>query len=124
MSGVGDDGAMWWGLIRDVPGFPRPGIVFKDITPLLGDPAGLAVCVDELAAPFEYRGVELVAAPEARGFAIGGMVADRLGAGFVPLRPKAQAGVGVPTRCQGRLAAPGVGVSTVSNRPATSGTRA
>ena len=77
---------MWRGLIRDVPDFPRPGIVFKDITPLLGDPAGLAACVDELAAPFENHGVELVAAPEARGFVIGGMAAERLGAGFVPLR--------------------------------------
>lgn len=77
---------MWRRLIRDVPGFPRPGIVFKDITPLLGDPAGLAACVDELVAPFEHQGVELVAAPEARGFVIGGMAADRLGAGFVPLR--------------------------------------
>ena len=77
---------MWRALIRDVPGFPRPGIVFKDITPLLGDPAGLAACIDELVAPFQDCGVELVAAPEARGFVIGGMAADRLGAGFVPLR--------------------------------------
>jgi len=86
MSEMGHDLAVWRGLIRDVPGFPRPGIVFKDITPLLGDPAGLAACVDELAAPFEKQGVELVAAPEARGFVIGGMAAERLGAGFVPLR--------------------------------------
>ncbi|MCY3607448.1 MAG: adenine phosphoribosyltransferase [Acidimicrobiales bacterium] len=77
---------VWRSLIRDVPGFPRPGIVFKDITPLLGDPVGLAASVDELAAPFENHGVELVAAPEARGFVIGGMAAERLGAGFVPLR--------------------------------------
>lgn len=77
---------MWRELIQDVPGFPRPGIVFKDITPLLGEPAGLAACVDELVAPFEHQGVELVAAPEARGFVIGGMAADRLNAGFVPLR--------------------------------------
>lgn len=78
--------AVWRGLIRDVPDFPRPGIVFKDITRLLGDPAGLAACVDELVAPFEKHGVELVTAPEARGFVIGGMAADRLGAGFVLLR--------------------------------------
>ena len=77
---------VWRSLIRDVPDFPRPGIVFKDITPLLGDAAGLAACVDELVAPFENHGVELVAAPEARGFVVGGMAADRLGAGFVPLR--------------------------------------
>ena len=78
--------AMWRGLIRDVPDFPRPGIVFKDITPLLGDPAGMAACVDELVGPFVDSGIDLVAAPEARGFVIGGMSAERLGAGFVPLR--------------------------------------
>lgn len=86
MSGVGENLEVWRELIRDVPNFPRLGIVFKDITPLLGDPAGLAACVDELDAPFEHEGVELVAAPEARGVVIGGMAADRLGAGFVPLR--------------------------------------
>jgi adenine phosphoribosyltransferase len=77
---------VWRSLIRDVPGFPRAGVVFKDITPLLGDPAGLAACVAELVEPFKELAVELVAAPEARGFVIGGMAADRLDAGFVPLR--------------------------------------
>lgn len=77
---------MWQSLIRDVPGFPRPGIVFKDITPLLGHPEGLGSCVDALTASFENRNVDLVAAPEARGFVIGSMAADRLDAGFVPLR--------------------------------------
>ncbi len=77
---------VWRSLIRDVPGFPRAGVVFKDITPLLGDSDGLAACVAELVEPFEGQGVELVAAPEARGFVIGGMAADRLDAGFVPLR--------------------------------------
>ncbi len=77
---------MWKSLIRDVPNFPRPGIVFKDITPLLADPAGLRSCVDALVAPFEDHGIDLVAAPEARGFVIGSMAADRLNAGFVPLR--------------------------------------
>ena len=77
---------MWQSLIRDVPDFPRPGIVFKDVTPLLADSAGLRLCVDELVAPFENRGIDLVAAPEARGFVIGAMAADRLDAGFVPLR--------------------------------------
>ena len=90
MSGVGEDLAMWRGLIRDVPDFPRAGIVFKDITPLLGDPIGLAACVDELVAPFVDSDIELVAAAEARGFVIGGMAADRLGAGFVPLRKPGQ----------------------------------
>ena len=77
---------MWESLIRDVPDFPRPGIVFKDITPLLADPAGLRSCVDEMVTPFENHNIELVAAPEARGFVIGAMAAERLGAGFVPLR--------------------------------------
>ena len=76
----------WQSLIRDVPDFPRTGIVFKDITPLLADPAGLRSCVDALVAPYESRRIDLVAAPEARGFVIGAMAADRLGAGFVPLR--------------------------------------
>ena len=77
---------MWRSLIRDVPDFPRPGIVFKDITPLLADPAGLQSCVDALVAPFEDHSIDFVAAPEARGFVIGSMAADRLNAGFVPLR--------------------------------------
>ena len=83
---TGPESAEWRSLIRDVPGFPRAGVVFKDITPLLGDPDGLAACVAELVEPFEDQGVELVAAPEARGFVVGGMAADRLDAGFVPLR--------------------------------------
>ena len=78
----------WQLLIRDVPDFPRAGIVFKDITPLLADPVGLRSCVDELVAPFENHSVDLVAAPEARGFVVGSMAADRLDAGFVPLRKR------------------------------------
>ena len=77
---------MWRSLIRDVPDFPRAGIVFKDITPVLGDPDGLRSCVDELVQPFDVDSVDLVAAPEARGFVIGAMAAERLDAGFVPLR--------------------------------------
>ena len=77
---------MWRSLIRDVPDFPRAGIVFKDITPLLADAAGLRACVDALVEPFGDQSVDLVVAPEARGFVIGSMAADRLDAGFVPLR--------------------------------------
>ncbi len=80
------DRTMWRSLIRDVPDFPRAGIVFKDITPLLADAAGLRACVDALVEPFGDHSVDLVAAPEARGFVIGAMAADRLDAGFVPLR--------------------------------------
>jgi adenine phosphoribosyltransferase len=73
-------------LIRDVPDFPRPGIVFKDITLLLGDRSAFAAAVSALAAPYVDRGVEIVAGIESRGFILGGAVADRLGAGFVPVR--------------------------------------
>jgi adenine phosphoribosyltransferase len=73
-------------LIRDVPDFPRPGIVFKDITLLLGDRIAFAAAVTALAAPYLDRGVEIVAGIEARGFILGGAVADRLGAGFALVR--------------------------------------
>jgi adenine phosphoribosyltransferase len=73
-------------LIRDVPDFPRPGIVFKDITLLLGDRAAFSDAVSALAAPYLDRGVEIVAGIESRGFILGGAVADRLGAGFALVR--------------------------------------
>lgn len=72
--------------IRDVADFPKPGIIFKDITPLLADPAAFRQAVDQLAEPFRGAGVELVVAAEARGFIFGGAVACELGAGFVPVR--------------------------------------
>jgi adenine phosphoribosyltransferase len=73
-------------LIRDVPDFPKPGILFKDITPLIGDPAGLVAALDLLAAPFADAGVTAVAGMESRGFIFGVPVAERLGVGFVPVR--------------------------------------
>ena len=73
-------------LIRDIPDFPKEGIIFKDITPLLADAEALAEAVRLLAEPFEGAGVELVAGIESRGFIFGGAVARQLGAGFVPLR--------------------------------------
>lgn len=73
-------------LIRDVPDFPRPGIVFKDITRWLGDRAAFTAAVSALAEPYLGRDVEIVAGIESRGFILGGAVADRLGAGFVPIR--------------------------------------
>jgi adenine phosphoribosyltransferase len=73
-------------LIRDVPDFPQPGIVFKDITPLLADPAALTAAFDALAAPHRDAGVTHVAGIESRGFILGPSVAERLGAGFVPVR--------------------------------------
>ena len=72
--------------IRDIPDFPKPGIVFKDITPLLLDPDALGAAIDELAAWARPREVDFVLAAEARGFILGAAVAARLGAGFVPAR--------------------------------------
>jgi len=73
-------------LIRDVPDFPKPGIMFKDITPLLRDPRGLDASVLMLAEPFKDQGVTTVAGIESRGFIFGSCVARILGAGFVPIR--------------------------------------
>jgi adenine phosphoribosyltransferase len=73
-------------LVRDIPDFPRPGIVFRDITPLLLAPDALDAAVAGLAAVARPLGVELVVAAEARGFILGGALARELGAGFVPAR--------------------------------------
>jgi adenine phosphoribosyltransferase len=72
--------------IRDVPDFPRPGVVFKDIMPLLGDPAALREAVDRLTDFAEPRRPELVLGAESRGFILGGALAYRLGCGFAPAR--------------------------------------
>jgi adenine phosphoribosyltransferase len=72
--------------IRDVPDFPKPGIVFKDITPLLLDPAAFDFAVEALAAYGRPLGVELIVSAEARGFIFGGALARELGVGFVPAR--------------------------------------
>lgn len=73
-------------LIRDVADFPRPGILFKDITPLLADPAGLALAVELMANPFRKSNVELVVGAESRGFIFGTAIAQALSVGFVPVR--------------------------------------
>ncbi|MEX0885215.1 MAG: adenine phosphoribosyltransferase [Phycisphaeraceae bacterium] len=74
------------GLIRDVPDYPKPGIVFKDITPLLADARGLALAVELMVNPFRGQGVDLVVGAESRGFIFGTAVAQALSAGFVPVR--------------------------------------
>jgi adenine phosphoribosyltransferase len=75
------------GLVRSVPDFPRPGIVFRDATPLFADPAALRSAVDLLADRLASVGpVDLVLGAEARGFILGPALATRLGAGFVPAR--------------------------------------
>ena len=73
-------------LIRDIPDFPKPGIVFKDITPLLLDPAAVDAAVSQIADWARPRDVEFVVAAEARGFIFGAALARELEAGFVPAR--------------------------------------
>jgi adenine phosphoribosyltransferase len=73
-------------LIRDIRDYPKPGIVFKDITPLLSHSAAFAAATDAMAAPFTGRGITHVVAIESRGFILGGPVAQRLDAGFIPVR--------------------------------------
>ena len=72
--------------LRAIPDYPNPGIVFQDITPLLGDGALFRDVVQAMAAPFQEDGVTHVIGIEARGFILGGAVAAHLGAGFVPVR--------------------------------------
>ena len=72
--------------VRDVPDFPRPGVLFKDITPLLADASAFRECVDALAAPWREQGIAAICGIEARGFIFGAAVARALDAGFVPLR--------------------------------------
>jgi adenine phosphoribosyltransferase len=73
-------------LIRDIPDFPSPGIVFKDITPLIADPAAFRQSIDELAAWAGPRTPDVILGAEARGFIFGGALAYALGCGFVPAR--------------------------------------
>jgi adenine phosphoribosyltransferase len=73
-------------LIRDVPDFPKPGILFKDITPLLANPAALSLAVEFLTQPFRDQHIDIVVGAESRGFIFGTTVARNLSAGFVPVR--------------------------------------
>jgi adenine phosphoribosyltransferase len=72
--------------IRHVPDFPKPGILFYDVTTLLQDRAGFHAAIDSLALPFSDRNIDLVVGIESRGFIFGAAVADRIGAGFSPVR--------------------------------------
>jgi adenine phosphoribosyltransferase len=74
------------GLIRDIPDFPEPGIVYKDITPLLADPEGFDAAVNAMAMPWAGGDIDLIIGMEARGFLFGAPLARQLGAGFVPVR--------------------------------------
>jgi len=75
-------------FIRDKPDFPKPGILFRDITPLLADKQAFSNAVKALAEPFADSAIDYVAAVEARGFIFGSAVAEALGAGFIPIRKK------------------------------------
>ena len=72
--------------IRHVPDFPKAGILFYDVTTLLRDPEGFQLAIDGIAAPFSGGGIDLVVGIESRGFILGSAVADRIRAGFVPVR--------------------------------------
>jgi adenine phosphoribosyltransferase len=76
------------GFIRSIPDWPEKGILFRDITPLLADPKAFTAAVDALCADFKDADIDYVAAVEARGFIFGAAVAEKLGAGFVPIRKK------------------------------------
>jgi adenine phosphoribosyltransferase len=73
-------------LIRDVPDFPKPGVLFRDITPLLADPSGMALAIELLASPFRGKHIDLVVGAESRGFIFGTAVAMCLSAGFGLIR--------------------------------------
>lgn len=73
-------------LVRDIPDFPEEGIVFKDITPVLADSTAFAELIERMSAPYLGKGITKVAGIEARGFTLATPVADRIDAGFIPLR--------------------------------------
>ncbi|EJL57261.1 adenine phosphoribosyltransferase [Rhizobium sp. CF122] len=74
--------------IRSIPDYPKPGIIFRDITTLLGNPRAFRRAVDELVQPYAGLKIDKIAGTEARGFILGGAVAHQLSAGFVPIRKK------------------------------------
>ncbi len=75
-------------LIRTIPDYPKAGIMFRDVTTLLGDAQGFKAAIAQLAEPYRTQPIDAVAGIEARGFILGGAVADRLGCGFIPIRKK------------------------------------
>ena len=97
------------GLIRTIPDYPKPGILFRDITTLLADPVGLRAAIDGLVWPFLTSGIDYVAGIEARGFILGGAVAHELGRGFVPIRKKGK----LPARTIGQDYSLEYGVDTM-----------
>ena len=82
-------------LIRDVPDYPKPGIIFKDITPLLGNARAFNACIEQMAADFDLKSPQKFVGIESRGFIFAAALAQRLGAGFVPVRKNGK----LPHRC-------------------------
>jgi adenine phosphoribosyltransferase len=97
------------GLIRTIRDYPKAGILFRDITTLIADPAGLRAAVDGLVWPFLTERIDIVAGIEARGFILGGAVAHELGRGFVPIRKKGK----LPWRTIGQEYSLEYGVDTI-----------
>ncbi len=75
-------------LVRSIPDYPKPGIMFRDVTTLMGDAQGLKAAIAQLCEPYRAMPVDAVAGIEARGFILGGAIADRLGCGFIPMRKR------------------------------------
>nr|WP_083226689.1 adenine phosphoribosyltransferase [Methyloligella halotolerans] len=75
-------------LVRTIPDYPKPGIMFRDITTLIGDASGLRSAVERLVEPYRDSNIQAVAGIEARGFILGGAVAEKLNCGFIPIRKK------------------------------------
>ena len=75
-------------LIRTIPDHPKPGIMFRDVTTLFGDAQGFKACVAQMTEPYRTVPVDAIAGIEARGFILGGAMADKLGCGFIPIRKK------------------------------------
>jgi adenine phosphoribosyltransferase len=96
-------------LIRTIPDYPKPGILFRDITTLIADPAGFRAAVDGLAAPYATADIDCVAGIEARGFILGGAVAYALNRGFIPIRKKGK----LPSRTIGQEYSLEYGVDTI-----------
>lgn len=80
------DGRSYVELIRDIPDFPKPGVMFKDITPVLADRAAFTHLIEEMSSPFAQARIDKVAGIEARGFILATPIAEELAAGFVPIR--------------------------------------
>jgi adenine phosphoribosyltransferase len=75
-------------LIRTIPDHPKPGIMFRDVTTLFGDAQGFKACLEQMTEPYRTVPIDAIAGIEARGFILGGAMADKLGCGFIPIRKK------------------------------------